>query len=157
MRIVGGKYGGFKINSPKNFQIRPTSEKLKESIFSIIESQKYSNCIEGKLFLDLFTGTGSIGLEAFSRGADTVYFIDKNPQSIELSKKNIIKLNLFNLLEKKLFLLKTNVLNLNNISLPVFDFIYIDPPYKTNYFNKILGSLIKNKKFKFWHSDIFRN
>ena len=95
--------------------------------------------------MDLFTGTGSIGLEAFSRGAGKVYLIDKNPLSIELSKKNIIKLDLYNLLEKKLFLLKKNILNLNNLSLPTFDFIYIDPPYKTNYFNEILESLINNK------------
>ena len=167
MRIVGRKFRGFKLNSPNNIQIRPTSDRLKESIFSIIESEKYSNCIEGKFFLDLFTGTGSIGLEAFSRGADTVYLLDKNSESIELSKKNIIKLNLGNLLEKQLFLLKTNILNLNNLSLPIFDFIYIDPPYKTNYFNKILDILKKNKNlnsdtliflesdknFNFFHKD----
>ncbi len=167
MRISGGKYKGFKLNPPKNDEIRPTSARLKESIFSIIESKKYSNNLEGKLFLDLCTGTGSIGLEAFSRGADIVYLIDKNPKSIELTQKNLIKLKLSNLLNTKIHLLKINLLNLDKFQFPIFNFIYVDPPYKTNYFNKVLDSLLKNnnlnqdtliflecyKMFNFFHKD----
>tara|TARA_B100001175_G_C19422514_1_gene596845 strand:- start:558 stop:1133 length:576 start_codon:yes stop_codon:yes gene_type:complete len=145
MRIIGGKYKGLKLNSPKNLEIRPTSDRLKESIFSIIESKKYSDSLDGKYFLDLFTGSGSIALEAFSRGANSIYLIDKNPTAINLTKTNIEKLKLSNSINNNVFLLKANVLKLNKITLPLFHFIYIDPPYKTNFFNQILDVLLKNK------------
>ena len=78
MRIISGKFKGHKLNIPKNFLIRPTTDRFKESLFSIINSEKYSSNIDGKYFLDLCSGSGGIGIEAFSRGAKKVYMIDKN-------------------------------------------------------------------------------
>ena len=145
MRIIAGKYKGLKLNSPKNFDIRPSSDRLKESLFSIIESKKYSDTLNGNLFLDLFAGSGSIAIEALSRGAESIYLIDNSPYAIKLIKKNIEKLQMPYSKNKKIFLLKSNALNITKLSIPLFQFIYIDPPYKTNFFGRILDSLLKNR------------
>ena len=89
MRIISGKFKGHKLNIPKNFLIRPTTDRFKESLFSIINSEKYSSNIDGKYFLDLCSGSGGIGIEAFSRGAKKVYMIDKNQYAINLINKKI--------------------------------------------------------------------
>ena len=91
MRIISGKFKGHKLIIPKNFLIRPTTDRFKEALFSIINSEKYSSNIDGKYFLDLCSGSGGIGIEAFSRGAKKVYMIDKNQNSINLIKCLILK------------------------------------------------------------------
>ena len=94
MRIIGGKYRGLKLITPKGFSIRPTSDRLKESLFSIITSNKYKININSSNVLDICSGTGSLGIESFSRGANAVYFVDKDHKSINLIYKNISKLNI---------------------------------------------------------------
>ena len=76
MRIISGKHKGRKLSGPENSNIRPTSDRMKEAVFSMINSKKYSSNLIGKSFLDLFSGSGSIGIEAFSRGAGFVYMIE---------------------------------------------------------------------------------
>ena len=76
MRIIGGKYRGLKLLPPDGFNIRPTSDRLKESLFSIISSNKYKIKIDNCNVLDICSGTGSLGIEAFSRGALSVYLLD---------------------------------------------------------------------------------
>ena len=78
MRIIGGKYKGLKLLPPDDNKIRPTSDRLKESLFSIISSNKYKIKIDSSNVLDICSGTGSLGIEAFSRGARSVTFIDKD-------------------------------------------------------------------------------
>ena len=92
MRIISSKFKGHKLNIPKNFLIIPTTDRFKESLFSIINSEKYSSNIDGKYFLDLCSGSGGIGIEAFSRGAKKVYMIDKNQNAINLINKNLSKI-----------------------------------------------------------------
>ncbi len=94
MRIIGGKYKGLKLIPPDGSKIRPTSDRLKESLFSIISSNKYMTNIESCNVLDICSGTGSLGIEALSRGAMSVYFIDKDHSSINLIHKNISKLKI---------------------------------------------------------------
>ena len=84
MRVIGGKYKGLKLLPPDSTKIRPTSDRLKESLFSIITSNKYKINIESGNVLDICSGTGSLGIESFSRGAISVYFIDKDHRSINL-------------------------------------------------------------------------
>jgi len=85
MRIITGDYKGRRLYTPQgNNIIRPTTDKVKEAIFSII--QEY---IDEAMFIDMFAGTGNLGLEALSRGADHCYFCDSNRESINLIKKNI--------------------------------------------------------------------
>ena len=145
MRVISGKFKGRKLEMLKNTKIRPTSDRMKEAVFSIIDSEKYSGCLKNKNFLDLFSGSGSIGIEAFSRGAKYVYMIDNNDNSIKLIVKNIKKLGLNQQEESGFVLKKHNIFLINNLNLPIFDFIYIDPPYKTNKYEKILNILLKNK------------
>ena len=148
MRIIAGKYKGITLRRFDNMKIRPTSDRLKEALFSIIFSEKYSKSILQKKFLDLCSGSGSIGLEAFSRGAELVCFIDIDPKAIKLTRQNVEKLNLSKNEENKLIILHGDATKLNNLDLPVFDFVYIDPPYKNNSYNKILSNLIENKIIK---------
>tara|TARA_B100001996_G_C18605387_1_gene571561 strand:- start:3 stop:581 length:579 start_codon:yes stop_codon:yes gene_type:complete len=145
MRIISGKYKGIKLNKLGNLKIRPTSDRLKEAVFSIIFSKKYSKSILQKKFLDLCSGSGSIGIEAFSRGAELVYLIDLDYKAIKLSEQNVEQLNLSKNEKNKLIILQGDATKLKNLNLPVFDFVYIDPPYKDNSYYKILSSLIENK------------
>ena len=78
MRIIGGKYKGLKLLPPDDTKIRPTSDRLKESLFSIITSNKYKIHIDNSNVLDICSGTGSLGIESLSRGAKSVFFIDKD-------------------------------------------------------------------------------
>ncbi len=84
MRIITGDFKGRKIEMPSGYDIRPTTEKVKEAMFSIIGSLIYD-----AVAVDLFSGTGNLGLEALSRGAEKCYFCDNNRESIRLIKGNI--------------------------------------------------------------------
>ena len=145
MRIISGKFKGHKLNIPKNFLIRPTTDRFKESLFSIINSEKYSSDINGKYFLDLCSGSGGIGIEAFSRGAKKVYMIDKNQDAINLINKNLSKMELINELGNNLFVLKKDITKIKKLQLPQFDFIYLDPPYSSNIYSIVLKNISDSK------------
>ena len=141
MRIIGGKYKGLKLLPPDDTKIRPTSDRLKESLFSIITSNKYKINIDNCNVLDICSGTGSLGIEAFSRGAISVYFIDKDHRSINLIYKNISKLNIDNKFENKIKIIKDEATKaLKNIK-KIFQIVLIDPPYNTNITEKCLLKL----------------
>ena len=145
MRIISGKFKGHKLNIPKNFLIRPTTDRFKESLFSIINSEKYSNNIDGKYFLDLCSGSGGIGIEAFSRGAKKVSMIDKNQDAINLINKNLSKIELISELGKNLFVVKHDITRIKKLQLPQFDFIYLDPPYRSNIYSIVLKIISDSK------------
>lgn len=84
MRVITGKYRGRKLNTPENYDIRPTTDKAKEALFSILTNEIY-----GSRVLDLFAGTGSLGIEALSRGAEYCVFADSSRQSLNLVKENL--------------------------------------------------------------------
>ena len=141
MRIIGGKYKGLKLLPPDGIKIRPTSDRLKESLFSIITSSKYKINIDNCNVLDICSGTGSLGIEAFSRGAISVCFIDKDHRSINLIYKNISKLNIDIKFENKIKIIKDEATKaLKNIN-KVFQIVLIDPPYNTNITEKCLLKL----------------
>ena len=141
MRIIGGKYKGLKLLPPDNTKIRPTSDRLKESLFSIITSSKYRINIDNCNVLDICSGTGSLGIEAFSRGAISVYFIDKDHRSINLIYKNISKLNIDNKFENQITIIKDEATKaLKNIK-KIFQIVLMDPPYNTNITEKCLFKL----------------
>ena len=143
MRVIGGKYKGLKLLPPDNTKIRPTSDRLKESLFSIITSNKYKINIDNCNVLDICSGTGSLGIESFSRGANAVYFIDKDHNSINLIYKNISKLNIDIKLENKIKIIKDEATKaLKNIN-EVFQIVLIDPPYNSNITEKCLFKLKK--------------
>lgn len=141
MRIIGGKYKGLKLLPPDDTKIRPTSDRLKESLFSIITSSKYKINIDNCNVLDICSGTGSLGIEAFSRGAISVYFIDKDHRAINLIYKNISKLSIDNKFENKIKIIKDEATKaLKNIK-KIFQIVLMDPPYNTNITEKCLLKL----------------
>ena len=130
MRIIAGDYKGRKIFEPLDKETRPLKDLTKESIFNILEHSKNVNIsIKKSNVLDIFSGTGSFGLECISRGASKVYFIEKYKPSIKILNKNIKKLNC----EKKVKLFSENVFDLKKIKEikeNKFNIIFLDPPYK---------------------------
>ena len=141
MRIISGKYRGLKLRPPESSKIRPTSDRLKESLFSIINSNKYNISIENSNVLDICSGTGSLGIESISRGAISVYFIDKDHRSIKLIYKNISKLKVDDQIENNIKIIKDEATKaLKNIN-KVFQIVLIDPPYNTNITERCLFKL----------------
>ncbi|MDQ3194032.1 MAG: RsmD family RNA methyltransferase [Bacteroidota bacterium] len=120
MRIISGVYKGRKLISPDSDMIRPTSDRAKETLFNILNNRIN---FEGMLCLDLFCGTGNLGLECISRGASMCYFVDKKT---ELVTKNIA---LLGVQEKSKVIKSDAVYFLNSASSNKFDLVFCDPPY----------------------------
>ena len=135
MRIISGIAKGRRLASPENRKIRPTSDKVKESLFSIL--QPY---IIEAVFADICAGSGNIGLEALSRGAKWVEFVDNASDSCRLIKENAEKtgLNDFSLIRKD----AAKYIAENKVR--KFDVVFADPPYKMGVPEKIMSALQKN-------------
>lgn len=135
MRIISGKARGTKLYTLEGTNTRPTLDRVKESIFSIVQ-----NKIEGAKVLDLFAGSGAIGLEFLSRGASEAVLCDMSKNAIEIIKKNIEKTHM----EKKTQIFNTDYKTcLEKVKNYEFDIIYLDPPYETNYIVKALQKIIE--------------
>jgi len=144
MRIIGGNLKGKKIFNPIDKSTRPLKDLVRESIFNIIEHSKneFVNLDSAKV-LDLFSGTGSFGIECISRGAEKVIFFENYLNSVKILKKNLdlLKLNKYSkIVEEDVY----NISQLN-ISYKKFDLIFLDPPFKDNKIN-LLIKIIKNMK-----------
>jgi len=136
MRITGGQVRGRLLASLRGWNIRPTSDRVREAIFNLIGQD-----VSGFKVLDLFAGTGCLGIEALSRGASRALFIDNSIQSIKLIKKNlarcgyeslgsVLKKDLTKGLPQKHLLIKQK-----------FDLIFLDPPYEKRMIPPLLGEL----------------
>lgn len=140
LRITGGYYKNSKIISPKGRLIRPTSDRVREALFNILAKR-----IEGSFFLDLFAGTGAVGVEALSRGAEKSIFIENNNHCVKIINENLKRLNLqevSNILRGDVIsLLNSKGLNINE----KMDLIYCDPPYRSTFTEDIMNA-IHNKK-----------
>ena len=132
MRIISGRAKGTKLYTLEGIETRPTLDRVKESIFNIIQNQ-----IRGSVVLDLFAGSGAIGLEMLSRGASKAIFCDKSKDAIQIIKKNIEKTRMEQYVE--IYNSDYNS-TLEKIKKYKFDIIFLDPPYNTDY---IYGSLKK--------------
>ena len=141
MRIIGGKYKGLKLLPPDGNIIRPTSDRLKESLFSIISSNKYKIKIDSSNVLDICSGTGSLGIEAFSRGANSVIFIDKDYRSINLINKNIARLKIGDQFKDNIKIIRDEATKALKKINKIFQIVLIDPPYNTNITEKCLFKL----------------
>jgi len=125
MRIIAGTKRGMKLLSPKTNTSRPITDRVKESLFSVLYKYDLPN---GKIVADLFCGVGSLGLEALSRGAEFVIFVEKDQKIITTLKRNI---------EKAGFIGKSKITKANafKIGAPVseqrYDLVFVDPPYST--------------------------
>ena len=144
MRIIGGTLIGKKILNPTDKSTRPLKDMVRESIFNIIEHSKneYVELNNAKV-LDLFSGTGSFGIECLSRGAKKVIFFENYKNSIKILKKNLDLLNLnkqSNIIEKDAY----NITQSQN-NLLKFDLIFLDPPFKDNKLNQLIEKIKEMK------------
>lgn len=130
MRITGGFLKNRSLKSPKTTATRPTSEKLRQSVFNICQ-----NHIEGAHFLDLFAGSGAMGIEALSRGAESATFIESNRSALKTIRDNLNELDLSPLAT---ILAGDVLLLLNKLKGKQFDLIYVDPPYEKGLHEKTL-------------------
>lgn len=138
MRVISGKARGTKLNSIDSNTTRPTLDRVKESLFNILHDY-----LKGANVLDLFAGSGALGIEALSREANSVVFCDNNKQAIEMIKAN---------LEKTRLLEKAQIINSDykkcieelSISNKKFNLIFIDPPYKDDIAVISLKMIVEN-------------
>jgi 16S rRNA (guanine966-N2)-methyltransferase len=145
LKIISGKYKGIIIPTIKSASYRPSTTRLKEAIFSILISGEVARyfTIAGSKVLDLFCGTGGLGFEALSRGAEGVTFVDIDASHLRPAKALAKKLEIES---------QCNFLNLNVLNMPkanqVFDLVFIDPPYHMNLVSKVVKRLIEKNWVK---------
>jgi 16S rRNA (guanine966-N2)-methyltransferase len=137
MRIVGGRLGGRTLAAPKSQAIRPTSDRLRESLFNIL-AHGYGDPITGARVLDLFAGTGALGLEAMSRGAAFALFIDDGAEARALMRQNVEALGLGGV--TRIFRRDATRLGAVHPNDP-FALVFLDPPYRKGLAEKSLASL----------------
>ena len=139
MRIIAGEAGGINLKSIKNSNARPTLDRVKEALFSIIAPY-----IRDTKVLDLFSGFGNLGLEAVSRGAKNAILVERSRKNINVIKKNIDLCN-FN---DRIQLVKDDVFKYLEYSTKDFDIIFMDPPYDKQYGNDLLKKIKSNNILK---------
>lgn len=140
MRIISGKYKGHPLVDFKADHIRPTTDRVKETLFN-----KLMFDIEGARVADLFSGTGNLGLESLSRGAKEVIFVEKHPKSIEILKQNLAKL--------KVPTTDYRIINMDVLSYlkgyqgETFDIIFADPPFTEKMAHIVMEHVSKSQAF----------
>jgi 16S rRNA (guanine966-N2)-methyltransferase len=124
MRVIGGKFGSRRLKSPGRLRIRPTSDRLRETLFNVL-----GPAVEDSLFIDLYAGTGAIGIEAISRGARETIFVEAQAVSAKLVRENLKSLGVDGGME---VMEGDSVRALEKIAKRrlVADFIFLDPPYE---------------------------
>ncbi|MBD7914105.1 16S rRNA (guanine(966)-N(2))-methyltransferase RsmD [Clostridium sp. Sa3CUN1] len=142
MRIIAGKARGRKLIPPESLETRPTLDRVKEAMFSMIQ-----NYLPDAEVVDVFAGTGSLGLEAASRGAKEVYLVDKSSTTFPLLKKNIENLKFQD------FCFALNLDSYDALSMlskkgKIFDVIFIDPPYCKEMIPKAIEIIKENNMLK---------
>ncbi len=136
IRVNAGKYKGRKIEEPNPLTTRPSKDIVKVGLFNIIRNE-----VPNSIFLDLFAGSGQIGIEALSRNAKKVYFIEKDRNAFKILKNN---LNYIPNLDYELFNNDYKLFLDNSLNLIKFDIIFVDPPYKMEIDDEFISNLINN-------------
>ena len=138
MRVISGNLRGKKLFSPKGQKLRPTSDRVKEAIFDILQDQ-----FQGQKVLDLFAGTGALGIESLSRGASRAVFVEESPQSLGVLRRNIEECRL----KEQAEVLGQKVLPALRILEArgeAFEFIFLDPPYDRGEARRVLEALSRS-------------
>ncbi|MDP2803867.1 MAG: 16S rRNA (guanine(966)-N(2))-methyltransferase RsmD [Phreatobacter sp.] len=136
MRIVGGKFRGRSLLGPKSDAIRPTSDRLRESLFNVL-AHGYGDPCDGARVIDLFAGTGALGLEALSRGAVYAAFVDQSPEARGLIRGNVDAIGLAGVTG----LLKRDATRLGALApFEPFTLVFCDPPYRKGLGESALAS-----------------
>jgi 16S rRNA (guanine966-N2)-methyltransferase len=121
MRVIAGLYKGRKLESSKDLSIRPTTDRVKEYIFNILQ-----NFPQDKVILDVFSGSGSLGIEALSRGASFTIFVDKAVSSVNILRRN---LNNLNISRDRYTIINSDAIDYINEARVKIDLCFMDPPY----------------------------
>lgn len=138
MRVIAGTARSLPLKTPEGLDTRPTQDRIKETLFNVLQ-----NDIPGAVFVDLFSGSGGIGIEALSRGAKKAYFIDNSPKSYACIHENLI----FTKLADKSIILKQDVSSaLTSIYEKEVDIIFMDPPYDNGLEENVLA-VLQNMKY----------
>ena len=137
MRVISGNLRGTKLYTLEGLDTRPTLDRVKESLFNIINFD-----LKDSAFLDLFAGSGAIGIEAKSRGANKVVMCEKSRDAVKIINKNLEKTRLEN--EIKLYNMDFEKCIQNELN-EKFDIIYLDPPYKTDYAYKAAKQILEKQ------------
>jgi len=135
MRIIAGEYKGRNLKSPPSLNVRPTSDRLRETLFNVI-----APIIEGARFLDLCAGSGAVGIEALSRGASHVTFVDRSRRMCKLIEANV---QLCRIPEERWEIYCSEANEFLRSEETAWDIVFFDPPYKDDYV-KTLGLLGNN-------------
>ena len=137
MRIIAGKYRAKKLNFPQKETIRPTSDMVKQAMFTTLFDK-----VEACFFLDLFCGSGQVGIEALSRGANKVVFVDNDMEAIAVTKKNLTNI------QGNFEIFKMHYAPFLRLTKDKFDLIFVDPPYQSDYYKEVLDLIVKNDLLK---------
>ncbi len=127
MRVIAGTYRSRLLKSLKGLALRPTSDRLRETLFNVLGSG-----VAGSRFVDLFAGTGAIGIEALSRGAAEVVFIENHPPAVTLIRRNLTSLGIrsgFTVFSTDALRGLGMLVSRKNTAGPGFDYVFLDPPY----------------------------
>lgn len=135
MRVISGIARGTKLDSRESISTRPTLDRIKENMFNLIQDK-----VRDSVVLDLFAGSGQLGIEALSRGADRAYFCDIDKEDIVFLEKNIDKTRL----TEKSIVLNADFKKVLKTVNEKFDLIFIDPPYKSNFVEESLELIFEN-------------
>lgn len=139
MRVIAGRMRGLKLNPPKDDRVRPTTDRVKESLFNVISEYVYDANV-----LDLFAGSGALGIEAISRGAKKAYFCDMSRDSISVVKSNLEKARI----DSEAVVINSDYKDaISRLSRDgvKFDIIFLDPPYYKGLFEDVLNRIQDNK------------
>ena len=128
MRVIAGKFRSRPLRSLRGMDIRPTSDRLRETLFDVLTAGN-PDALAGSVWIDLFAGTGAVGIEALSRGAGSVYFADSSRGAAELIRRNLVSLGIASGFE---VLLLPSGRAISELALRGVqpDFIFLDPPYR---------------------------
>lgn len=140
MRVIAGALRGKKLKAPRNEAIRPTTDRVKESLFNLIADE----IDESAVVYDLFSGTGGLGIEALSRGAGYAYFCDKSKEGYELTKENIRSCHM----EEKSVIIYGDYKKALKQFDEKADIVFLDPPYGAYLWKPCLEALLSQDKLK---------
>lgn len=139
MRVIAGTARSLRLKTPDGMDTRPTTDRIKETLFNIL-----APTIPDGEFLDLFSGSGGIGIEALSRGAAHAYFVDNSRKAVQVIRENLIHTRL----EDRADILAydaVSAIRLLEHSHGAFDVIFMDPPYRKNWEREILSALAQSR------------
>src|SRR5690554_6539557 len=142
MRVISGKARGHALKAPKGLNTRPTTDRVKESLFNIIQTR-----LDESVVMDLFSGSGNLGIESLSRNADKAYFIDNNKNSIQIIKENLKKTSLINnsIVIQMDIISAVEKLSAEGVQA---DIIFMDPPYSKGFVLPVLEKIVSSHILK---------